>query len=92
MAAGVHGGPVMQIDFLLPVFYAFGGAAMLLIVASFIAAALPCTQPGRDYTELRPRIRTWWYILAGYFVAMAFSRVVAFTAPLFFHFLYYLYY
>lgn len=70
----------MNIDLPLPVLYALGGVIALLVVASVIAAVLARIHPDKDYTELRQRIRTWWFILAGFFVAVAFHRSVAFVA------------
>ncbi len=70
----------MNIDLPPPVLYALGGVIALLVVASVIAAVLARTHPDKDYTELRQRIRTWWFILAGFFVAVAFHRAVAFVA------------
>jgi len=70
----------MKIDLPLPVLYALGGVIALLVVASVIAAVLARTHPDKDYTELRQRIRTWWFILAGFFIAVAFHRAVAFVA------------
>ena len=36
----------------------------LLSVAGLITAALPILKPGKDYTNLRERIASWWVMVA----------------------------
>ncbi|WP_454691946.1 phosphatidate cytidylyltransferase [Achromobacter aloeverae] len=50
----------------LPLYYAFGGVLVLLVIASVVSLSLKRARPAKNYTELRQRVRTWWWI-AGIF-------------------------
>jgi phosphatidate cytidylyltransferase len=49
----------------------------LLVLASAVSIALAKLRPERDYHELRQRVRTWWWIVAVFAVALLFSRTVS---------------
>lgn len=55
-------------------FFVMGG---LLAVASLASIALVKLRPGRDYRELRLRIKTWWWIAAVFAVAVFFNKTVS---------------
>lgn len=63
-----------------PVFAALGISVALLVVAT-VGASFSNTirRPLRD-AELRLRIRMWWYIVAGFFVALMFDRRLSVVA------------
>ena len=55
----------MNLSHLPPVLpYALGGIFVLLAIASLSIRLLQRARPARDFTELRLRIRTWWWIVA----------------------------
>ncbi len=47
---------------------------MLLIVASAISIALKVKNPNRDYSNLRQRIKSWWWMIALIFAALAMGK------------------
>jgi phosphatidate cytidylyltransferase len=56
---------------------ALGGIFGLLVVASFIIAALKRARPERDYTELVQRTKSWWLMAAIFTAALLVNRVAA---------------
>lgn len=46
----------------------------LLIVATCTRLILAATHPDNDYTELRQRIQSWWWMIGSLFVVLAASR------------------
>ena len=69
------------------VLYALLGAFALLIIASVIVLMLARIRPGRDYTELKLRIKTWWLIIIVFCLAIAFHRDVSLVVFAFVSFL-----
>jgi phosphatidate cytidylyltransferase len=59
--------------------YAFGGIVLFLIVATIVTIVLSRMHPQKNYIEVKLRIKTWWWLVAVMFVALAFSRTVAIT-------------
>ena len=60
-----------------PLFAALGVVASLLIIASIGASVSSrIRRPLRD-AEVRLRIRMWWYIIGGFFIALVFDRRLA---------------
>lgn len=57
---------------------------ILLITASAVSIFLKLKNPNRDYTNLRQRIKSWWWMIALIFVALAISKK---SAIIFFGFL-----
>jgi phosphatidate cytidylyltransferase len=57
--------------------YAFGGLGVLLLVASLITATLMRLHPARNYTGLKLRIQTWWWLAGLLVLALSFNRTVA---------------
>ncbi len=57
--------------------YAFGGLGVLLLVASLITATLTRLHPARNYTGLKLRIQTWWWLAGLLVLALGFNRTVA---------------
>lgn len=53
------------------------GVTALLIIASTISIIMVKLQPQRDYTELRQRIRSWWWMIGLLFVALLFNQTAA---------------
>jgi phosphatidate cytidylyltransferase len=49
----------------------------LLIVASIFTWSLARRRPGKDYSELRARVRTWWVIVTLFAVAIALKPIFA---------------
>ena len=56
--------------------YAFGGVATLLVTASVSTATLMRVHPTRNYTELKLRIQTWWWLAAVLLLTLGVNRVV----------------
>ena len=54
-----------------------GAVTALLIVASSISIAMVMLQPQHDYTELRQRIRSWWWMMGLLFLALLFNQTAA---------------
>lgn len=49
----------------------------LLVLASAVSIAMVKLRPLRDYRELRQRVRTWWWIVAVFAVALMFNHTVS---------------
>ena len=47
-----------------PLIWGLGGVIALLTLGALAAAVLPRLRPGRDYTELRQRVNSWWVMVA----------------------------
>jgi phosphatidate cytidylyltransferase len=59
-----------------PVMWALGGALVALWFATMIVHGLARMRAGRDYTELKLRVRTWWWILGVFALAVLFHPLV----------------
>lgn len=57
--------------------YAFGAIGLLLLLASAATAVVSTLRPGRNHTELRLRIQTWWWLAILLFAALNLSGGVA---------------
>ncbi|MDE1153163.1 MAG: phosphatidate cytidylyltransferase [Micavibrio sp.] len=57
--------------------YTLGGIWFLLVVASVVVFALVKSRPGRDYTELALRTRSWWLMIGLFSIALLSNLVVA---------------
>ena len=55
--------------------YAFIGCYTLLVLVTLAIAILRRLKPGRDYTELRLRVKTFWFIVALVTLALGFNRI-----------------
>jgi phosphatidate cytidylyltransferase len=53
-----------------PLYIVFAGIFALLVVASLVSLVLQQKRPGARYLELRLRIRTWWWIVAIFGLAL----------------------
>lgn len=53
-----------------PLYWAFGGIVILLLISSLITWILARRHPERNYLELRLRIRTWWWIAIVFALAL----------------------
>lgn len=53
------------------------GILVALLIASLFSEVLKRTQPGKDYRELRLRIRTWWVIAGLFSLSIVLSRGVS---------------
>lgn len=51
------------------------GVIALLTGASFITSSLIKKYPLKDYTELRLRVQSWWWIIAAVFIVLALGKV-----------------
>ena len=49
----------------------------LLLIASLISISLVKLKPEKDYRELRLRVKTWWWIVAVFALALLFNRTVS---------------
>ncbi len=71
-----------------PLIWGLGGVVALLTLGALAAALLPRLRPGRDYTELRQRVNSWWVMVAllaialtlGWQATLALFAVVSFIA------------
>ena len=63
---------------------AMGAVLGLLIVATCTRLILAARSPEKDFTELRQRIQSWWWIVGSLFIVLALNSgaVVAFFALL----------
>jgi phosphatidate cytidylyltransferase len=63
----------------LPLHSAYAMAAVLglLVVASVIRLVLRGRNPDKDYTELRQRIQSWWWMVGMLFVVLAANKNLA---------------
>lgn len=59
------------------VIIAFSVMVGLLVLASIVSIAFVKFKPEQDYRELRQRVRTWWWIVAVFAVALLFNRTVS---------------
>jgi phosphatidate cytidylyltransferase len=59
--------------------YAFGGIVLFLMAATIVTLVLSRMHPHKNYLEVKLRIKTWWWLVAVMFIALAFSRTVAIT-------------
>lgn len=57
--------------------WAMAGVLGLLVVASLVTWALVRFAPGRDFSELVQRVRTWWLMAAVFALALWLDRVVS---------------
>jgi len=55
------------------VLWALGGVVAVLVVASVIVAALCVARRDRDYSELKLRMRSWWWMIGIFFGAILLS-------------------
>lgn len=68
----------MSIDHLTPeVRWCLLGIAAALVVASTVTALLRRLHPDRDYKELRLRVRTWWWIVGLFGLAIILNRTAS---------------
>lgn len=67
----------MRFDVSAAVLWSLGGLYGILIVASLVVLVLRWRAPDQDRTELVQRIRSWWYIVTIFTLAMVMSRHVA---------------
>ncbi|MBL1263103.1 phosphatidate cytidylyltransferase [Candidatus Methylomicrobium oryzae] len=56
---------------------AFLSVGILLALSSLISIALVKTRPERNYRELRQRVRTWWFIVGIFALAVLVNRTVS---------------
>jgi phosphatidate cytidylyltransferase len=54
-----------------PLVWGLAGVLVLLTLGALAAALLPLLRPGRDYSELRARVNSWWVMVALLAVALA---------------------
>lgn len=70
-----------------PVQFALGGIFGLLLLAQVIVTLLARARPEKDHTELRARMRTWWWMAGVFVIAIALSRQAALVLLAFVSFL-----
>ncbi|MDD5035026.1 MAG: phosphatidate cytidylyltransferase [Methylococcaceae bacterium] len=56
------------------VMLAIGGVFLLLLLASFIVYLLGRRNPGKDYGELRQRVKSWWIMIILFSLGLLLSR------------------
>ncbi|MEZ5444367.1 MAG: phosphatidate cytidylyltransferase [Gammaproteobacteria bacterium] len=49
----------------------------VLALASIVVAGMVRARPEKDFTELKLRVKTWWYIILVFCAAIAFDRTVS---------------
>lgn len=59
------------------VYWSLGGLYGILIVASLVVAMLARFKPGKDYSELTLRVKSWWVMVSIFTLAMVLSRSVS---------------
>ncbi len=59
------------------VFWSLGGLYGILIIASLVVAILSRLRPGKDYSELTLRVKSWWVMVSIFTLAMVLSRSVS---------------
>ena len=57
-----------------PLGQGIGGIVALLTTASLAVALLRRARPGKDFTELSARVRTWWWMAGIFVMALALGR------------------
>ena len=68
----------MSIESVRPgIWVAYGAVLFILLVGSGTTRALINRFPERDYTELRLRVRTWWFIVPPVAVALVAGKAVS---------------
>ena len=58
-------------------FYAMAGVFVVLMIATLIQFLLSVKNPEKDYTELRQRITSWWWIIGLLFLFLAIGTTAA---------------
>jgi len=58
-------------------FYAMLTVIALLVVSSVISLLLKFKNPTKDYTELRQRIRSWWWMIGILFAALILDKKIS---------------
>ena len=66
----------MTLETVAPVVWAFTGAFLLLWFATIAIFGLARLRAERDYTQLKLRVKTWWWILAVFAGTLFFQPVV----------------
>lgn len=56
---------------------ALGGVFALLLLATLIIYTLPFSNPSKDYTELKQRVKSWWGIVLLFTTALLLSRTIS---------------
>jgi phosphatidate cytidylyltransferase len=59
-------------------FYAMLVVLGLLVLGSVISIGLKLANPSKNYTELRLRIQSWWWMIGALFLVLAINKTVAF--------------
>jgi phosphatidate cytidylyltransferase len=59
------------------VLYAIGAVFAILVIATVAVWALGRARPGRDFSELRNRVKSWWVMVVVFTLALVFSRTVS---------------
>ncbi|MDR2213531.1 MAG: phosphatidate cytidylyltransferase [Pseudomonadales bacterium] len=59
--------------------YAIYGIVALLVIASATRLLLAYRNPAKDYTELRQRIQSWWWMIGILLVMLLASKTIAIT-------------
>ena len=60
-----------------PVLWAIAGIFSILVLASVATMVLSRLRPGRDQSELRSRVSSWWVMVTVFSVAILLSRTVS---------------
>jgi phosphatidate cytidylyltransferase len=60
-----------------PLLYVLLGVIGLLAVATLLGALLARAKPDKDFTELKARIRSWWFMAGVFMLAILLSRAVS---------------
>lgn len=71
------GAPLILGFFTTPVHIAIGAIYALLIFASFISYTLRRISPGTTTSELSQRVKSWWWMISVFTIAILINRVVS---------------
>ncbi|MBE9609920.1 phosphatidate cytidylyltransferase [Chitinilyticum piscinae] len=61
----------------VPLQWALGGVVILLLVATLTIAILSARKPEKNWTELKLRVRTWWWIVGFFSLSLIGSKGLA---------------
>lgn len=59
------------------VLWTFGGILALLVLATIVVRVLKTRSPDGDFSELGARIKTWWFMVVVFALALALGRTVS---------------
>ncbi|WP_028453379.1 phosphatidate cytidylyltransferase [Chitinilyticum aquatile] len=68
---------ITQLSLPMPLQWGLGGVVVILIIATLTIALLAHRKPEKNWTELKLRVRTWWWIVAFFSLALLGNKTLA---------------